>query len=93
VRHPFFIPVSRAELRQSRLERSDQFEASDVFGIGLDVHEQLGEPRGIFPKMEATDQRRTVGVGSRQHVEQLARGWHTEGIHDPRTEVVHRRLF
>jgi hypothetical protein len=52
---------------------------------------ELREPRGIFPKVQATDQRGAVGVGACQHVEQLAGGWLIESSDDTLAEVIRSR--
>jgi hypothetical protein len=68
----------------------DDLQARDVVGVGLDIDEELGEPAGIFSKAEATDQRGTVDVGSREYVEHAC-SWFSESRDDALAEVVLRQ--
>jgi hypothetical protein len=64
---------------------------SEVVWVGLDVDEQLGEPRCVISLEEAADQGGAVGLGACRDVEQLAGALFAEGRDHPSTEVVRTR--
>jgi hypothetical protein len=66
---------SRSRLANLAPEGVDQPELRDFAHVVLEVHEQLGEPRGIVPDVQPTDQRGPVGIRSSPTDSGHGSGW------------------
>jgi hypothetical protein len=61
---------------------------SNLPHIVLEVHQEVGEPRGIVPGVQPTDQRGAVSVGALKDAEQLAGARLAQGCDDGLADVV-----
>jgi hypothetical protein len=64
---PTYLPLT-----QESAEAPNQPQPCDLAHVVLQVHQEIGEPSGVVPSVEPTDQRGAVDVGPLEDPEQLA---------------------
>lgn len=60
--------VGRPEARSEAVHEND---ARYLAFLAHDVHQELGEPPGIGPRVQPANHRGAIGVGPLEHVEQF----------------------
>ena len=87
-RNERFMTGISGDSRSRRTQGLDEMQARNL--IDLEVSQQAGQPFTVGVLRNSSDERRTFGRGSREHVEQHAGAVLTDGREDAAADVLRR---